>query len=128
MGFYVGIITPHKTPRKPPIFKKINSLQEPYFIRWILCKCVKNRYFCGNEISFILFFTNSSREKVTRQQISHKSSNETKMSLKDIVSYRKRSISLSLCAMKLFSSTVFTLTKAAPYPWKKKKIIWKWYD
>lgn len=103
----------------PPILKNNNSLQEPYLIRGISCKCVKNRYFYGNENSF--FFSHSLCEKVTSQQTSQKSNNETKMSLKFIVSYRKRSISLSLCVMKLFSSTVFTLTNAAPYPWKKPK-------
>lgn len=91
---------------------------------------LKTDFSKGNKTSFFLFSQIAQVKKVNRLQISQKSKNKTKISLKKL-SYRIKSISLSLCVMKLFSSRVFTLTKAAPYPWKKPKndmkMIWLRY-
>lgn len=81
---------------------------------------LKTDFSKGNKTSFFLFSQIAQVKKVNRLQISQKSKNRTKISLTKL-SYRIKSISLSLCVMKLFSSRVFTLTKAAPYPWKKPK-------
>lgn len=76
---------------------------------------LKTDFSKGNKTSFFLFSQIAQVKKVNRLQISQKSKNKTKISLKKL-SYRIKSTSLSLCVMKLFSSRVFTLTKAAPYP------------
>lgn len=81
---------------------------------------LKTDFSMGNKSSFFLF---SQIAQVSKSQQSPKM--KQGYHFKKIISYRIKSISLSLCVMKLFSSRVFTLTKAAPYPWKKPK---KWHE
>lgn len=86
---------------------------------------LKTDFSKGNKTSFFLFSQIAQVKKLTvcKSQQSPKMKQGYHFLKK--LSYRIKSISLSLCVMKLFSSRVFTLTKAAPYPWKKPK---KWHE
>lgn len=86
---------------------------------------LKTDFSKGNKTSFFLFSQIAQVKKLTVCKSQQSPKMKQGYHFKKIIPYRMKSISLSLCVMKLFSSRVFTLTKAAPYPWKKPK---KWHE